>query len=73
MLWQKGVTLFPTQALVLMCLQYEPFENTVGKGEITPYEQLLLFPQCFLKDLYCRCIKTRACFGKRLKFRKMQG
>ena len=24
-------------------------ENTVGKGEITLYEQVLLFPQCFLK------------------------
>ena len=22
-------------------------ENTVGKGEIVPYEQFLLFPQCF--------------------------
>ena len=24
-------------------------ENTVGKGEIAHYEQLLLFPQCFQK------------------------
>ena len=24
-------------------------ENTVGKGEIACYEQLLLFPQCFQK------------------------
>ena len=24
-------------------------ENTVGKGEITCYEQFLLFPQCFQK------------------------
>ena len=24
-------------------------ENTVGKGEIARYEQLLLFPQCFQK------------------------
>ena len=24
-------------------------ENTVGKGEIVPYEQFLLFPQCFQK------------------------
>ena len=24
-------------------------ENTVGKGEITHYEQFLLFPQCFQK------------------------
>ena len=27
-------------------------ENTVGKGEIAPYEQFLLFPQCFQKT--CR-------------------
>ena len=39
-------------------------ENTVGKGEIARYEQFLLFPQCFLKDLYCRHVKTRACLGK---------
>ena len=26
----------------------KPFENTVGKGEITRNEQFLLFPQCFL-------------------------
>ena len=26
-------------------------ENTVGKGEIAPYEQFLLFPQSFLKAL----------------------
>ena len=24
-------------------------ENTVGKGEIAPYEQFLLFPKCFQK------------------------
>ena len=33
-------------------------ENTVGKGEIACYE--------FLKDLYCRHVKTRACLGKGL-------
>ena len=26
---------------------FKRVENTVGKGEITRYEQLLLFPQCF--------------------------
>ena len=26
-----------------------PIENTEGKGEITHYEQFLLFPQCFYK------------------------
>ena len=39
---------FPKQALVFTCLQYKPFENTVGKGEIARNEQFLLFPQCFL-------------------------
>ena len=27
-------------------------ENTVGKGEITHYEQFLLFPQCFQKACF---------------------
>ena len=27
-------------------------ENTVGKGEIVHYEQLLLFPQCFQKACF---------------------
>ena len=36
----------------------------MGKGEIARYEQFLLFPQVFSKDLYCRHIKTRACLGK---------
>ena len=31
-----------------MPLGNKPFENTVGKGEIAPNEQFLLFPQCFL-------------------------
>ena len=39
-------------------------ENTVGKGEIVRYEQFLPFPSVFLKGLYCRHLKTRACFGK---------
>ena len=34
--------------MVFICLQYKPFENTVGKGEIARNEQFLLFPQCFL-------------------------
>ena len=38
-------------------------ENTVGKGEIAHYEQFLLFP-VFLKDLFCRHVKTTACLGK---------
>ena len=28
---------------------YKMVENNVGKGEITHYEQFLLFPQCFQK------------------------
>ena len=31
-----------------MCLPWESFENTAGKGEIARNEQFLLFPQCFL-------------------------
>ena len=27
-------------------------ENTVGKGEIAPYERFLLFPQCFQKACF---------------------
>ena len=27
-------------------------ENTVGKGEIARYEQILLFPQCFQKACF---------------------
>ena len=29
-------------------LQYKPFDNNVGKGEIAHDEQFLRFPQCFL-------------------------
>ena len=39
-------------------------ENTVEKGEIACYEQLLLFPQCFQNEFYCTHVKTRACLGK---------
>ena len=38
---------------------YKPVENAVGKEEIACYEQFLLFPQCFQKDLYYRQVKTR--------------
>ena len=43
---------------------YKQVENTVGKGEIAHYEQFLLFPQCFSKDLCYRHVKTRACLEK---------
>ena len=44
----RGTPMFPKQALVFTCLQYNSFENTAGKGEIARNEQFLLFPQCFL-------------------------
>ena len=37
-----------THSHLLTPLGNEPFENTVGKGEIARNEQFLLFPQCFL-------------------------
>ena len=39
-------------------------ENTVQKGEIAHYKQFSPFPTVFLKDLYCRHVKTRVCLGK---------
>ena len=41
----------PKQDLVLTCLQYKSFENSVGKVEIACNEQFLLFPQCLLPVL----------------------
>ena len=40
--------LFSKPALVFTCQQYQSFENTVGNGEISRKEQVLLLPQCFL-------------------------
>ena len=40
-------------------------ENTVGKGEIARYKQILL-SHSVSKDLYCRHVKTRACLGKEI-------
>ena len=42
---------------------FKQVENSVEKGEIARYEQILLFP-VFSKDLYWRHVKTRACLGK---------
>ena len=42
-----ALTLSHTMTL-LTPLGNEPFENTVGKGEVARNEQFLLFPQCFL-------------------------
>ena len=36
----------------------------MGKGEIACYEQYLLFPTGFSKDLNLREVKTRACSGE---------
>ena len=36
-------------------------ENTLGKGEIAPYEQFLLFPQCFQKACFPRRQKVSLC------------
>ena len=44
-------------------------ENTVVKGEIARYEQFLLLPQCFQKDLLETC-KNQGLFGKGLLFNK---
>ena len=49
---------------VFTCLHHKSFGNTVGKGEIALYEQFLIFPTVFSKDLYSRHIKTRDCLGK---------
>ena len=38
-----------------VCSTHKSFENTVGKGEIARYEQILLFPQCFLHVLKTFC------------------
>ena len=37
----------PKKTLVFICLQYNSFENPVGKGEIACNEQFLLFPTVF--------------------------
>ena len=39
----EGCKPFPKQALLLMFLQYESFENIVGNGEIACSEKFLLF------------------------------
>ena len=46
---------------------FERVENTVGKGEIDPYELFLLFPQCFQKRFVLQTCKNQGLFGKGLK------
>ena len=36
----------------------------VGKGEVTHYEQFLLFPTMFSKDLFCRLLKQGLAWEK---------
>ena len=48
----QGSLPFTKQTLVFMCLLYESFENTGGKGEIACNKQFLLFPQCFQKACF---------------------
>ena len=55
-LWEKKKLLvtsnfslnFPSSSSTHMENSVNPFENTMGKEEIAPYEQFLLFPLCFL-------------------------
>ena len=50
--------------LVKMKKFYKSVENIVGKGEIAHHEQISPVPTLFLKDLYCKRVKTRVCLGK---------
>ena len=48
----KWVNPFPSKPWFLcVCMHYESFENTVGKGEIAGNKKFILFPQCFLTHL----------------------
>ena len=42
-------------------------ENAAGKGEISRYEQFLLFPQSFQKTCTLQTCKNKDLFGKGLK------
>ena len=59
---------FPKQVLVFTFRQYKFFENTVGKGEIARYKQVLLFPQGFLPvwRTFCHFHKIRNCCQENL-------
>ena len=66
------VLLFSKQALVFICLQYKPLENTEGKGEIACNEQFLLFPKCFLSiwRTFCHVHQISNCRLQTLSVRK---
>ena len=67
--------LFQTERVCRRQLQFDEtgeklskrIENTVGKGEIAPYEQFLLFPQCFQKACFPGASKVSLC-GNGLNF-----
>ena len=46
-------------------------DNNVGKGEISRYEQFLLFPQCFQR-LVQQTDKNKGLFEKGLKATKLE-
>ena len=71
--FDQGLTL-PEQALIFTCLQYNSFENTVGKGEIARNEQFLLFPLCFLHVFrtFCPFISSEIVVCKLFQFGRVQ-
>ena len=54
-LCSKEFTSLQKNCNTITCLEFKPFENTVGKGEFARNEQFLLFPQCFLSILGAVC------------------
>ena len=57
-----------------MCLQYKPFENTVGKGEIARHEQFLLFPHSVFypfRQLFSILIKYEIVICKLFRFKRV--
>ena len=50
------ISTFPNQPWLFTWLQYQSFENTVGKWEIGCNEQFLLFPWCFLSSWRIVCL-----------------
>ena len=57
------ILVFPKQALVFTCLQYNSFEKNVGKGEIAHNKQNLLFSQCLLPfwQTFCHVHQIQNC------------
>ena len=65
---------FPKQALVFTCLQYKPFENTVGKGEIAHNKQFLNCQSVFylFRELSAIFIKFEIVVCKLSQFGRVQ-